>query len=88
MRSRVRGNQAGVNWQGIVDTLVLRYSERIESLAEASDGSFSDMQVLIKAMTNTFIDYDGLGTEHDQARAGIRTCTARHLIPALARIDW
>ena len=71
---------ARVNWQGVVDMIVTRYSDRLLHLATRTtrDDFLSDINFLL----NPFIDYKNYSLE-----TSLRRCTAHYLSPATPSTD-
>jgi len=75
-KSREEGHR-NVDWQGVVDMIVSRYSDRLQFLA-GNESSHSVMRSEVNIMLNVFIDYKELDTE-----ITIEKCASHYLTPAI-----
>jgi len=78
-----RKRHSAVDWQGIADLIVARYSDRLEILANASTKTAGS---LVEVMTDPYVDYtEGASTDQHL----ITRCSLHYLEPAiLDREAW
>jgi hypothetical protein len=62
-----------IDWQGVVDMIQKRYSERLQFMA--TDPPLSSFITTISALLNVFVDYD------DPTRDPVEICSVHYLLP-------
>ncbi|KAL8369975.1 hypothetical protein RB595_000369 [Gaeumannomyces hyphopodioides] len=73
-------SRPSVNWQGVVDMIVTRYSDRLAQLA-SGDLSADESRYIINFLLSPFTD----ATSPAPYRPSLARCASLHLEPALAR---
>lgn len=75
-------NRKVVNWQGVVDSIVTRYSERLRYIVN-SQWSHDGLLLALGTMVDPYIDYNDHG--HNSEQLAIDRCTQHYLDPSQTR---
>ncbi|KAL3423883.1 hypothetical protein PVAG01_05629 [Phlyctema vagabunda] len=74
--ARERSFQSTVDWQGVVDMIVTRYSERLQIMAGGLPGN--QLLAEINTLLNLFVDYGETGVSEDES---VAACSYHYLQP-------